>query len=102
MSNSSRNDVVEENFVREPKTVIDQEAARAVEEQNKREKTSLKFKKVISSRQQEIPRILSITLEAESSGEPNNYEVKLVKRGANYILDSFKILVKGPGSQSGR
>ncbi|KAJ7964936.1 Cysteine proteinase inhibitor [Quillaja saponaria] len=101
MSTSARNDAVEENFVREPKSVIDDEAARAVQEHNNEKNTSLKFKKVISSRQQEIPRILNITLEAESSGEPNNYEVKLVKRGAKYVMESFNPLVKGSGSQSG-
>ncbi|KAJ7964927.1 Cysteine proteinase inhibitor [Quillaja saponaria] len=90
MSYSTRSDYVEENFVRERKEVIDNLAARAVKEYNDNHNSSLEFIKVVSSRQQEIPRILYITLEAKLGSETKRYEVKFIKRGRNYIQENFK------------
>ncbi|KAJ7964946.1 Cysteine proteinase inhibitor [Quillaja saponaria] len=95
MSSSCRTDSVEENFVRETKDVIEKQAVYAVQEYNKEKKSNLEFKRVVSSRQQEIPRILNITLEAKLGKDIKIYEAKLVKRGATFKLEAFKPVGEG-------
>ncbi|KAJ7964933.1 Cysteine proteinase inhibitor [Quillaja saponaria] len=98
MSNVVRINSAEENFVREKKDVIATQADLAVKDHNKKQTDNnsiLKFKKVVSSRQQEIPRILSITLEAQSDRSTNLYEAKFLKRGKEYILDYFRPVAEG-------